>query len=355
MIIYWALLVIPSIFSLIEKPNFKSRNLTFSVLAFYFFLIIIIGLRHDVGADWDLYVINYQVLIDVGISEVFSSLNSLALSPGYKLLCFISEWLGFGIYGANLLGAIFFSFGLYRICSTLPRSWLGIAIAIPYIVIVTSMGYTRQGMALGFVMMAYPFLLNGNNLKFILYLVLGATFHPTVLFLLFLPGFLRAKNRLSMALLIVGFSITIYFFLLASFLEGMLDNYIGSEMSSAGAYIRVLLNATAGIIFLFYGKNFFINAYERSALTILSWTSLLFVLALIVSPSTTAVDRLAIYISPLQILVFSRVPEIFGSYKRKNIFETLAVLGVFLTVNFIWLNYAYHAFHWLPYQNILFK
>ena len=355
MIIYWTLFIIPAIFSLIEKPNFQSRNLTFSVSAFYIFLILVIGLRHEVGADWDLYFLNYQFLIEVGPSEVFSSLNSLALSPGYKLLCLFSEWLGLGIHGANLFGAIFFSIGLYRLCSNLPRPWLGLAIAIPYIVIVTSMGYTRQGMALGFVMMAYPFLLKGNNFRFILYLVLGATFHPTVLFLVFLPAFLKTKNRLLMILLIAGFSVVIYLFLLASFVEGMLDNYIGSEMRSSGAYIRVFLNAMAGIIFLFFGRNFFINAYERSALTILSWTSVLFILALFVSPSSTAVDRLAIYISPLQILIFSRVPEIFGAYKKQNIFELTSVLLIFMAVNFIWLNYAFHAFHWLPYQNILFK
>ena len=103
------------------------------------------------------------------------------------------------------------------------------------------------------------------------------------------------------------------------------------------------------------GRNFFINAYERSALTILSWTSVLFIFALFLSPSSTAVDRLAIYISPLQILIFSRVPEIFGSYKKQNIFEITSVLLIFFTVNFIWLNYAFHAHHWLPYQSILFK
>jgi hypothetical protein len=355
MIIYWTLFIIPAIFSLIEKPNFQSRNLTFSVSAFYIFLVLVIGLRHEVGADWDLYFLNYKVLIEVGLNGVFSSLNSLVTSPGYQLLCFISEWLGFGIHGANFLGAIIFSLGLYRLCSNLPRPWLGLAIAVPYIVIVTSMGYTRQGMALGFVMMAYPFLLKGNNLRFILYLFIGATFHPTVLFLLFLPAFLKTTNRLLMIFLITGFSITIYLFLLASILEGMFDNYLGSEMGSSGAYIRVFLNAAAGIIFLFFGRNFFINSYERSALTILSWTSVLFIFALFLSPSSTAVDRLAIYISPLQILIFSRVPEIFGSYKKQNIFEITSVLIIFFAVNFIWLNYALHAFHWFPYQNILFK
>ena len=355
MIIYWALFFIPALFSLLEIPSFKTKKLTISLLVFFVFLILIIGLRHEVGADWDLYILNYEVLIKTGLSGAFSSLSSLVLSPGYQLLCFISDWIGFGIHGANLVGAIFFSLGLYKLCSSLPRPWLGIAIAIPYIVIVTSMGYTRQGMALGFVMMAYPFLLKGNNLRFILYLFIGATFHPTVLFLLFLPAFLKTTNRLLTIFLITGFSITIYLFLLASFLEGMFDNYLGSEMGSSGAYIRVFLNAAAGIIFLFFGRNFFINAYERSALTILSWTSVLFIFALFLSPSSTAVDRLAIYISPLQILIFSRVPEIFGSYKKQNIFEITSVLLIFFVVNFIWLNYAFHAHHWLPYQSILFK
>ena len=70
---------------------------------------------------------------------------------------------------------------------------------------------------------------------------------------------------------------------------------------------------------------------------------------LLVSPSSTAVDRVALYLLPLQLYVFARLPDLLGQGgKRRN--WVLAVVGYYAVVLFVWLNFATHSKYWLPYQ-----
>ena len=68
-------------------------------------------------------------------------------------------------------------------------------------------------------------------------------------------------------------------------------------------------------------------------------------LLLLVLPSSTAVDRLALYIMPLQIAVLSRLPLILG--RRLGV---LIVVLYSVAIEFVWLNFATHARFWIPYQ-----
>ena len=68
--------------------------------------------------------------------------------------------------------------------------------------------------------------------------------------------------------------------------------------------------------------------------------------------SSTAVDRLALYLIPLQLFVGSRIPDasLFGipptSWNQLLIALSLSVLMV-------WLLFAGHSEYWLPYRNLL--
>ena len=68
--------------------------------------------------------------------------------------------------------------------------------------------------------------------------------------------------------------------------------------------------------------------------------------------SSTAIDRLALYLIPLQLFVGSRLPETrlwnvdSTSWTQLLVFFSLAVL-------LVWLFFAVHASAWLPYRNLL--
>jgi hypothetical protein len=71
----------------------------------------------------------------------------------------------------------------------------------------------------------------------------------------------------------------------------------------------------------------------------------------LVSPASTAVDRIALYMLPLQLVVFSYFPDVINRETVRDV--TAPVAGVVLyygLVQFVWLNFAAHAFAWLPYR-----
>ena len=67
---------------------------------------------------------------------------------------------------------------------------------------------------------------------------------------------------------------------------------------------------------------------------------------LLVFPSSTAVDRLALYVMPLQLAILPRIP---GTLLGSGFGKVIVVLFAF-SVQFVWLNFASHAEAWLPYQ-----
>ena len=68
--------------------------------------------------------------------------------------------------------------------------------------------------------------------------------------------------------------------------------------------------------------------------------------ALMVVPSTTVIDRLSLYLIPLQLAVLPRLAFL---VKQRN-FGRFLVGCYAALVMFVWLNFAVHAKFWLPYR-----
>ena len=59
-------------------------------------------------------------------------------------------------------------------------------------------------------------------------------------------------------------------------------------------------------------------------------------------------DRVALYLIPIQLYVLSRLPNLFPREARNlPIFGVVVLCGL---VQYVWLNYATHARHWIPYR-----
>ena len=74
----------------------------------------------------------------------------------------------------------------------------------------------------------------------------------------------------------------------------------------------------------------------------------------LVAISSTAVDRVALYFIPIQMFAFSRLPFLAGTVQNYNLI-VMGILGYYALVLFVWLNFASHAYAWLPYQSYLFR
>ena len=132
--------------------------------------------------------------------------------------------------------------------------------------------------------------------------------------------------------------------------ETLRVSYIEAEYQSSGAAIRVAMNAVPAAIFLMLRKHFDMPEHMRTFWTWMSLGGIGFVGLLVVSPSSTAVDRMALYWIPLQLFVLSRLPNAMASMGSTRNVWVQAVVAYSGAVLFVWLNFADNALYWLPYQ-----
>ena len=133
---------------------------------------------------------------------------------------------------------------------------------------------------------------------------------------------------------------------LADSMDSFVANYIHTKYSSQGASIRVAMEVLAAVIFLFKRKDFGFPSSDDRLWLYFSLASFAALVALVLTPSSTAVDRLSLYLMPLQMVILSRVPFVYTE-RRTGV---LLVTAYSFAVQFVWLNFAQHARFWVPYH-----
>jgi hypothetical protein len=349
---YWLMFLLPALAALTSRRHrphaatgLRSLKLHEAWLAAVLVLAVLIGFRFEVGGDWSNYV---GYVYDARYTPIATILEGR--DPGYYLLNWISAQMGWDIYGVNLICGAIFSIGLAVFCRSLPRPWLALAVAVPYMVIVVAMGYSRQGVALGLAMLGLVALGRRETLWFVFWVVLGATFHKSAVILLPIAALAATRNRYWTALWVGVIAFGAYILLLEQAVESLVTNYLEAEYQSQGAMIRLLMNAVPAAILLLWQRRFEFSETEAVLWRWFAIISLALLVLFLVSPSSTAVDRVALYMLPLQLVVFAHLPDVFGRRGRRNDELVLAVLFYYAAVQFVWLNYASHAISWLPYR-----
>jgi len=114
--------------------------------------------------------------------------------------------------------------------------------------------------------------------------------------------------------------------------------------------VRVAMNALPAALFLILRNRFHLEPGQHKFWTWMAVWGICFVGLFYISPSSTAVDRMALYWIPLQLFVLSRLPIAFGSPEQVNPVLTYVIVAYSALVLLIWLIYADNAIWWLPYQ-----
>ena len=308
-------------------------------------LTVLIGYRFEVGGDWGTYLRHLQA---ARYQDIFSAIEEG--DPAYRLLNLLAVNLGWGIAGVNIVSAFLFSAGLVYFCRGLPRPWLALAVAMPYMVTVVAMGYSRQGVALGLAMLGLVALARRANLWFVFWVFFAAAFHKSAVLLLPIAALAATRNRYWTALWVLVATALAYVLYLQDSVETLFTNYVEAQYQSEGALVRGAMNLVPAVIYLILGKRFRMRPSEAKLWRWFSFISIALFAAVIVSLATTAVDRIALYMLPLQLVVFAHLPDVLGKRGKRNTHYTSAVLLYYAAVLFVWLNYATHARYWLPYR-----
>ena len=334
---------IPALATLARGPGERSR-LPWVLLGIFF--TICIGFRLEVGGDWNSYLPFYEREIGRAWSDPIIG------DPGYALLNRLMAHWNWKIYGVNLVCGVIFTGGLVTFCRGLYRSWLGFAVAVPYLIIVVAMGYSRQGIALGLIFRSLSYLEQGKFLSYVLFIGIASLFHQTAIIMIPLGIFLYRKGWLYRIAAVALIGLWLWDALVAENMDRLWTAYVEQQMHSQGAVVRVAMNCVAALVLLKYWKQ-----WKQVYPNALFWLWMAYgaiACVFVVGMATTAVDRLALYLTPLQVVVFSRLPFLARKEVHPDTTLILILLG-YGTVLFIWMNFAVHAQSWLPYRNILFE
>ncbi|MEO8453807.1 MAG: EpsG family protein [Sphingomicrobium sp.] len=341
MFVYWVLFAYFAAGTMLSpKEGQRSTRLTPLLLFGAFVTAILIGFRYKVGGDWDTY-------------EFFFNWRGggrnapPAEDPGYQAINWIVQNLQLDIWGVNLICGAIFTWGLFRFCLVQTDPWLSALIAVPYMVIVVAMGYTRQAVALGILMAGLASVIRGaSTLRFSVYTAIAALFHRTAVVALPIMALSSPRNRVINTIVGIAAGVLLYDLFLGNAMGKFVQNYIHTGYSSSGAGIRLAMNFVAAAILAMANYRLRFNETEWKLWRNFAWASLVLLGLLFISPSSTAVDRMSIYVMPLQIAVLSRVPLL---WKPATIGRMLVVLYL-AAVQFVWLNFAEHAHLWVPYR-----
>ena len=307
-------------------------------------ITIMIGFRFHVGGDWGSYVNLQQLTAMVGLTHAIGHGD-----PGYVAINWITAQFGWPIWTVNLFCGTIFTVGLTAFCRDQPNPGLAFAVAVPYLVIVVAMGYTRQSVAIGFAMLAMLEVPRGNLVRFGLWMLAAAAFHKTAVVLVPIIALSMSRRPLIMAAWGGVLTLALFWMFLSSDLDRLMYGYVDSTYDSQGAAIRLSMTVVPAVIFLIKRHSFGISRAEYGLWRNLSFAAFGLLAAFLLLNSSTVVDSLALYLLPLQMFVFGRMPRLFGG-GTANRMMILLVLVYSASVQFVWLTYASNARSWVPYQ-----
>jgi hypothetical protein len=342
---YWAMYLLPAMAALAPFRAARTmRLLGWWTIGITFTLII--GFRYEVGGDWT----GYLDFLAAGAEAGFEDYVFLT-DPGYAVINWLLARSEAGIYGVNLVCGAIFMIGIVRFCQVQPLPWVAFCISVPYLVVVVAMGYSRQAVALGFLLWALAELQNLRQARFVILILAAALFHKTAVALMPLAFFVPQVPRLARSI-----GVSLLFAASASFLfiehyESLWTEYVETGMHSEGGAIRVWMNLVPALLFLAFWKRWNEHFDDQ---WLWKWFALLSIVCVpLVAEASTAVDRTSLYFTPIQIVVWSRLPILLRMPLLRSSALVL-VLGTYGLVMWVWLNFAIHAPAWVPYKNALF-
>lgn len=334
------------------------------------FLIFFVGLRDEVGGDWNSYLYIYNHSLDKSLGIILKSND-----PLYDMLNMISRYYSLGIYAVNFACAFMCLSFLYYFLLHQENFFSGLIAAFPYLIVVVFMGYTRQSVAIGWFLILLLSIDKKSPMGAISSIFIGSLFHSSLVIffplLLCIRGLSKFKKFFYASLAFLWFlyitkgvlfhavnnympDLSLYISKLFDLEPGSNFTVISSQSSnfvSKGGLFRQIINVMNGAALLLFSKKLFLKKVYLKPLLLLS--ILLLIINFFIS---TFADRLGLYLTVLPIILAS-------NYKHLNIsnysFRKGSILTGIIVFHFIsllyWIAFSKYAKYWIPYKNILFR
>ena len=360
MIIYLIPILILSFLACLENNNnFISviQNKYLYLIVFSFF-IIFIGLRNEIGCDWDAYIRNFEMVYYEDWSNFLTKSDIKFYDIGYTIISkLISYKFDFKIL--ILFFSTLFTIPLFLFCYQLKRTYLSLLISYPYFVVVIGMGPIRQAAAIGFVMLSIILASrNKYNLIYIVTIISSFLHFSSIIFTsLAFISFENLPKKNNDNLLRIIFLLGISLIIIYNF------DWLYTKLFYQFKYHSVLTKAKSAIYvwainflpMLLYFTNItkfnFNKGLHKVCSFFLVYEVLLFILIFI---NNIIAYRFLLYCFPITIYIISYLPDV-QILKIKSNFIVFNIVLLSVSSLILWIKYANHSYCWLPYQNLIFS
>ena len=334
-----------TLLTLLHLSNFNiSYQLKKKALSLLFlYLVIFIGLRHQVGGDWITYENDFYNYIKEFNIYNFSYKRDFA----YEFISYIVYNFNLSVHFVNLLCSFIFLYAIFSLGKEYNNYLIIILISFPYLITVGAMGYTKQSTAFALIVLAFLSLKKNCNIKFLFYATLAIFFHKSaiaIVGLLFI-----SKLNLNIKYLSIFFILLLLSYFTLLFDKSRILSYLQSNSyKSEGVFIRIIINLIPSFIYIFYYKLLNFNLFEKKfiLLNILCTFACLF----FAFNYSTFVDRFLFYFAIIQILVYPN----FIKLKNNSFNVRLIIIAFYFSLLIGWLVFSNHSIKWVPYQNLIF-
>lgn len=351
MLFYYCIWFVISFFSFF---SFNKTEVRFLFLGLLFSLFLMTGFRFEVGGDWYNYLTLYDLFKGLSFTE-----SLLITDPSYGFLNYISQQLDVAdTILVNFFCALIFYGCFYFVCKGMPNYWLLLLVSFPYLILVVSMGYTRQSVAIALVILAFKCGLNNKHWKLFLLSLLAVSFHKTAViifmlypFFIFLSDFFRNKYIFYLYSFFSFLFMSVIIYVSSVLGENIYTNQ-SSEMSSAGAIFRISVHFLPLFFYIIY--RFKIKQIFENKIYIFDYLALLIIYSFALAiPFSTLSDRFNLYLIIFDIFIFTSLASIFNHFNRLIMIGSIIFFNSLMLI--IWMSFGTWSHAWLPYQNYIFN
>ena len=337
---YLWLLALPALLALARRAG--PRPEAWALLLAWIALTLFVGLRREVGADWDNYLLMHLRAGGHALREA-----AFLGDPAYMLASGALFRLGFAMPAANLACAAIFSAGLILLARAQPSPALAFTVALPVLVAIAAFA-TRQSAAIGLLMAALASIGSGRPRLAALLVAAAPVFHWTAILLVpLIPAML---TRYFPPRLIVAAGAAAGLALAALLALTPLGDRFDHVGESAGALLRGGLTLLALVVLAATWRKLDLGEGEGRAVAGVAAIGLF---ALALTPVlSTAGDRLGYYAVPLQMIILPRAALLLRSPAQRR--AALAAIAFLFAGLFIaWMSLSPYRACLIPYRSYL--
>lgn len=341
-------LVLASLFAVVPLGSANGRANTTLFMFALLILFLFVGFRWEVGCDWTGYLNIFDITRGASLEEVLTGREPAFGLANYLLHSFEQDY-----FWINVIGALFFFAGLYFFARRERNPLAVVALSFPVLIVNMPMSGVRQGIAIGFFMIAVNAYRDGKRWLYAAMVIAASGFHQSALIFLGLTPLIGVRKTAATVAFAVILTLPAMYFLFTGTADFYADRYVGTGSEAAGAPFRAALLTVTGVIFFMVLRGRWRREHpDDYEIYLIGATLMLAALPLTVFSSVIG-DRIGYYLIPLQLVMLARLPYLLRNDSVAPIYAVLPYLTLF--VFFVgWINLS-PLFDrcYLPYNSVL--